>query len=269
MDLCHRLDAGASVGQCALHVLILGAAGLEREQSGHHGEAVLHPMAHLAAQEVLPFERDLELGLRALALDGAAEQVGEALHEGDVGGAEHALAGVVHLQHAVMALSVGDEHVHGPTDAVARHQLRRAKAGFVLQMVGDDGPAGLQGVARGRGEIGTDHRPADAVRLPADTGADEEHVLRRLIFERLAELRLHALGAEFGRPLQQRHEFGGAQRLDAEIGQDRLLAQPEVERLRRDLGHRVVSEFPECGAARERCTVAGDGVGNMGRLGAP
>jgi hypothetical protein len=33
--------------------------------------------------------------LRALTLDRATEQVGKALHEGDVGGAEHALAGVV------------------------------------------------------------------------------------------------------------------------------------------------------------------------------
>ena len=49
----------------------------------------------------------------------------------------------------------------------------------------------------------------------------------RLVFQGLAELRLHPLGAEFGGALEQRQQFRGAQGLNAEIGENRLLPQPE------------------------------------------
>ena len=45
-----------------------------------------------------------------------------------------------------------------------------------------------------------------------------------LVLQRLAELGRHPLRAQLGRPLQQPAEVVGAQGLDAEIGQDRLLA---------------------------------------------
>ena len=78
--------------------------------------------------------------------------------------------------------------------------------------------AGLEGVARGRGKVGPDNRPADAIRLPAHSGADQQEILRRLVFERLAELGAHPLGAQLRRPLQQWQKGAGLQRLHAEIG---------------------------------------------------
>ncbi|GJE31755.1 hypothetical protein LDDCCGHA_1935 [Methylobacterium oxalidis] len=169
-----RLDAGAGVDQRVAHVLALRALGLEGEQARHDGEAVLDPVAHLPRQQVLPGELRLEEPLRALALDGAAEEVCEALHEGDVRLLEHTLAAVVHLQHAEGAVPVLDDHGDRPADAVLGHELGRAEAGLVLEMVRDDGPARLQGEARGRGAVGADARLADHIRPPADARPHEQ-----------------------------------------------------------------------------------------------
>ncbi len=237
MDARDGLDAAARIRQGRLHGgLGLGGPGLEGEQARHDGEAVLDPVAHLAGEEILPGQCRAQQALGALALDRAAEQVGEALHEGDVGFLEHALAGVVHLEHPEGPVPVLDQHVDRPADAVLGHQLGRAEAGLLGEMVRDHRPAGLEGEAGRGGEVGPDPGLPDHLRAPADAGAHQQRVLAPAVFQRLAELGPHPLRAQLRGPLQQVVDIGAAQGLDAELGQDHLLAQAVAEIGRRESG---------------------------------
>ena len=126
-----------------------------------------------------------------------------------------------------MPVAVGDEHVDGPLDAVIGHDLRRAKPGLHLKVIGDDRLAGLQGVTRRGCQIGPYDGLADDIVLPADTGADQQAILLSGIFQSLAELGLHAFRAEFDGAMQQGQQLGGTQGLDAEIREQGLLTQTQ------------------------------------------
>jgi len=230
VDAGDGLDPAAGILQGGEHggfALVL--AGLEGEKARHDGEAVLDPVAHLPGEEILPGEGRAEQLLRPVALDGAAEQIGEALHEGDVRLLEHAVAAVVHLQHAEGPVPVLDQHVDRPADAVIGHELRGAEAGLGGEVVRDHRPAGLEGEARGRGEVRPNGGVADHVRLPADSGPHEQGILAPQVFERLAELGAHPLSAQDRRPLEQEVEIRAAESLHAERGQDGLLMQARLE----------------------------------------
>ena len=61
--------------------------------------------------------------------------------------------------------------------------------------------------------------------IPADTGAHQQPIVARLIFENLAEFRVEALGGQPRRLVEQLDERRALQRQHAEFGEDLLLPQ--------------------------------------------
>src|SRR6266853_2749089 len=72
----------------------------------------------LLEQHLVALKRGLEASFVALALNGHSQEVGHALEEGKVGGAELVLGPAVDLQHAErLALSLQDD-IHGAVNAI-------------------------------------------------------------------------------------------------------------------------------------------------------
>ena len=144
--------------------------------------------------------------LATAPLQGDPEQVGEALHERDVGLGEPALGRAVRFQDAVAAVRWDDRNVDGPPDAMVRQDLRRAEATSSSKMARDDGLARLEGISGRAFQVRT--RPgSDHAGLPAHPGPDDEPVLVRQILHDLAEPGVQPFGAEPGRLLEQAQEI--------------------------------------------------------------
>ena len=101
---------------------------------------------------------------------------------------------------------------------------------LVLEVVGDDRLAGMQGVARRRFEIGANGGLADHAPSQAHAGTDQQAVVGRNIFEDLAELCFQPVGGEPRGLLEQLHEARALQGEHAELRQDLLLANALIRR---------------------------------------
>ena len=129
------------------------AAALYAQQPHDGRQAVLDAVAHLPRQHGLVVEGLAEIGVGMLALDGDAEQPGEAGQEVRIGRVELAGFGTIDLQHAERQMAFAaarDQNVDRAPDPMIRQELRRPKPGFLLEMVGDHHLPGLERVA-GRG----------------------------------------------------------------------------------------------------------------------
>jgi hypothetical protein len=95
-------------------------------------------MAHLARQHGLVFQGVPKLRVGLLALDGDAEQPGEAGEEIGIGEVELAGFGAVGFEDAEWQMAFAaphDQDVDGAPDAVVGEQFRRTEAALVLKMV--------------------------------------------------------------------------------------------------------------------------------------
>ena len=233
-DLAARLQAPMRAGdggdparrllQVPAHLGLLGARRLQVQHAHHQLQAVADPMVQLLKQDLPLLDRPAQAALDPLPLDRHAQQVRRPLQEGDVVLAELTLVAAVDLEHAIGLAVALEDHVHGAADAVLDQKIGGAEALLVLQVVGDHGLAGAQGVASGRGEVRPDAGLADDPRRPADPGADQEQVLGRLVLEHLGEVRAQALGGEPRGQVEQLRERRALECLDAQLGQQFLLA---------------------------------------------
>ena len=201
------------------------------------GQHVLDPVTHFRGQQRLPLVRPGQLQLPRLALDGDREGVGDASHEGDVGGRELARIARIHLENAVRLAVAQHRDVEGTAHVVVPHQLRGPEAVLVIQMVRQDRRLGLEGEPGRTFEIRAQPRDPDGARLPADPCAHQEIIGRVLILEELAQIDIHALRGEAGGLVHHFVDHGRAQGEDTEFRDQLLLAQA--------IGELVLAARPE------------------------
>jgi hypothetical protein len=174
------------------------------------------------------FESLTEFGIGMLALDGDAEQPGEAGQEVRIGKVELAGFGTVDLQHAegqMIFASARDQNVDRAPDPMIRQELRRPKPCFLLEMVGDHDLPGLERVAGGRFQIDAKRHLADNLRFPSDAGTYQQPFVVGQILQDFGEGGFEALRAELCRALQDLSDVAGLQRGTAELAQQGLLPQ--------------------------------------------
>ena len=163
-----------------------------------------------------------------LALDGDAEQPGEAGKEVRIRNIELAGFGTVDFEDAerqVAFAAAGDQDVDGAPDAMIREELGRSKSRFLLEVVGNDHLSGLESVA-GRGlQVDAKRNLADRPWSPSDAGTHQQAFVVRHILQDFGEPGFEALGAELGGTLQDLCDVAGLQRRAAELAQQRLLPQ--------------------------------------------
>ena len=175
-------------------------------------------------------ERVLQLELRSLLFDRHSEYVGGALQKRDVVFAELARRPAVDFQHAERRIVALQNDVHGAANAVFDQQFRGPEPLLVLEMVGDDRLAGVQGEAGGRGHVGADRRDADDAFVPADAGAYQQPVFGRDKLENFAVFGLKAFGRQTGREIQQVEKRGALQCMHAEFCENFLLPKAQMQR---------------------------------------
>ena len=239
VDLGDRGDARSGVLERIPDFLRLRAAALHAEQPHDRCEAVLDAVAHLPRQHGLVVEGLPEIGVGMLALDGDAEQPGEAGKEVRIGDVELAGFRTVDLEDAERQMAFAaprDQNVDCAPDPVIRQELWRSKPRFLLEVVGNDHLSGLESVAGRRFQVDAKRHLADRARCPADAGAHQQPFVVGHILQDLGERGFEALGAEFGGALQDLSDVAGLQRRAAELAQQRLLPQAVRKLLPGDIG---------------------------------
>ena len=165
------------------------------------------------------------LGL--LAGDGGADDGGEGVQEEGVAGVELALVWTVDLQHAPrFAVQFGpDQDVDGTPHAVVGQKFGRVEALFVLQMVGDQRLAGLEGVAGRRIQFDAQRGVTLDLAAPAHASDQDQPVAAFIVDQHLGQGRLQAVGADHAGGVEQGLTIAFAQGHLAETRQQRLLLQ--------------------------------------------
>ena len=228
VDLGDRGDARSCVLEGIPDFLRLRAAALHAKQPHDRREAVLDAVAHLSRQHGLVVEGLPEIGVGMLALDGDAEQPGEAGKEVRIGNVELAGFGTVDLEDTERQMAFAaarDQDVDCAPDPVIRQELRRSKPRFLLEVVGNDHLSGLESVA-GRGfQVDAKRHLADHARCPADAGTHQQPFVVGQILQDFGERGFEALRAELCGALQDLSDVAGLQRGTAELAQQGLLPQ--------------------------------------------
>ena len=106
-------------------------AGLHLQQAGDNGQAVFDPVVHFLHEELLAFERRLEMAFVPLALYGHAKDVGSTLQEGEVVFDKFILFLAIDLEHPKwLAIALKDD-IHCPLDAMLdQHSGVRKRSSF-------------------------------------------------------------------------------------------------------------------------------------------
>ena len=129
---------------------------LQVKHAGYHLQTILDPMVDFFEQDLMAIERGLQLALILLLFDRHAKDVCRALQERDVVLAKFAFGSAVYFEHTEWRAIALQYDVHCTANAVFDKQFRSSKSLLVFEVVGDNGLAGAQGIARGRGQIGPD-----------------------------------------------------------------------------------------------------------------
>ncbi len=221
-------------------------ATLHAEEAHDRRQAVLDAVAHFARQHSLVVERFLEVGVGMLPLDGDAEQSREAGQEIGIRAIELSGIRAVGLEHAEGQMAFAapcDQDVDRPFDPMIRQQLWRAELRFFLQVIGNHHLARMEGVAGRRFHIDPERHLADRAWAPANAGAHQQPLLLGHVLQHLGKSCFEALGAEFGRALQDLSDVAGLHGGAAELAQQRLLPQPVRQLLPGDLGGSAGSRY--------------------------
>src|SRR6185437_11991342 len=221
-------DARSCVVEGILNFLRLRAAALHAEQPHVRCEAVLDPVAHLSRQHGLVVEGFAEIGVGMLALDGDAEQPGEAGKEVRIRNVELAGLRAIDFEDAerqVVFAATCDQDVDGAPDPVIRQQLWRSKPRFLLEVVGNDHLSGLESVAGRRFQVDAKRHLANHARCPPDARTHQQPFVIGHILQDFGERGFEALRAELRRALQDLSDVTRLQCRTAELAQKGLLAQ--------------------------------------------
>jgi hypothetical protein len=219
VDRGQRADPLRDLIQIIARLDVGDAAELQIDQAHQLLIVVTHPMSHLAQQCGLLFgEREVELDQPRL-VDRERQDGGVTLQELDVVLREHARLAAVGLEHAEDMLLALDDDVDRALDAMLAQQLGDPEALLPVQVVGDHRLAGLQGIARGRGQVGADPRLADHALAPADSGANQKRLFLGQVLEHFDEPDLEAARRLLGGVVEQPVEIRALGSPLAEIGE--------------------------------------------------
>ena len=203
-----------------------------------------------------------------LALDGDAEQPGEAGEEVRIGKVELAGFGTVDLEDTERQMAFAaarNQDVDCAPDPMIRQELRRSKPGFLLEVIGNHHLPGLECVAGGGFQVHAKRHLADHIRFPPDAGTHQQPFVVGHVLQDFGEWGLETLRAEFRRALQDLPDVAGLQCGTAELAQQGLLPQAirkllpgGVARFRRGryrlsprwIRHENPSGYRGCGAGR-------------------
>jgi hypothetical protein len=122
-----------------------------------------------------------------------------------------------------------ENDIHRAANAVLNKQFRGSKPLLVFEVVRNNGLAGAQGVASGRGQIGSDTCGADNSFIPANSRTNQKPFLGRNVFQYLAVFRPQPFGCHTGGMIEHIDEARALQGQDSKFGKEFLLTNAQTE----------------------------------------
>ena len=166
--------------------------------------------------------------LRAPALDGHAEHVGDRLEEVDLVSREHPPAPAMGAQGAVGAFRGGDDHAHRAHDLFTEQPRQRGEACFRRRVLDDHRAVAEDGVS-GLGATALHRRSPHDPFLPADARSQEELVAAREHLGDVAVIDAESPGHPRDRAVQHLLQGRGAQGVLPQLGGFRVEASQPAD----------------------------------------
>ena len=172
--------------------------------------------------------------LRAPALDGHPEHVGDRLEEVDLVWTEHPPLPTMGAQGAVRAFPGGDDHAHRAHDLFAEQPRQRSEARLGRRVLDDHRAVAEDGVS-GLGATALHRRSPHDPFLPADARAQEELVAAREHLRDVAVIDAESPGHPHDRAVQHLLQRRAAQGVLPQLGGFRLQASQPADLVLRPL----------------------------------